>query len=86
MYLEITPQLLHTKHSICIRYVQWWTNVEDFGPTLYKCYKDVLCLMGSPVYIVVYRRLFVVQTTEFEGEISIQLSRLSYVLIQIEHI
>ena len=24
--------------------MQCWTNVEDVGPTLYKCYTNVLCL------------------------------------------
>ena len=27
-------------------FIQCWTNVEDVGPTLYKCYTDVLCLLG----------------------------------------
>ena len=26
-------------------FVQCWTNVEDVWPTLYKCYKNVLCLL-----------------------------------------
>ena len=26
---------------------QCWTNVEDGGPTLYKCNKNVLCLLGK---------------------------------------
>ena len=26
---------------ICITFVQRWTNVEDAGPTLYKCYTNV---------------------------------------------
>ena len=25
---------------------QCWSNVEDVGPTLYKCYTNVLCLLG----------------------------------------
>ena len=35
--------------SICITFIQCWTNVEDVGPTLYKCYTNVLCLLGSSV-------------------------------------
>ena len=35
-----------TQH-ICITFIQCWTNVEDVGPTLYKCYTKVLCLLGS---------------------------------------
>ena len=27
-------------------FIQSWTNVEDVGPTLYKCYTIVLCLLG----------------------------------------
>ena len=26
--------------------MQCWTNVENVGPTLYKCYTNVLCLLG----------------------------------------
>ena len=33
---------------ICITFVQCRTNVEDAGPTLYKCYTYVLCLVGDP--------------------------------------
>ena len=34
--------------NICITFMQCWTNVEDVGPTLYKCYTSVFCLLGSP--------------------------------------
>ena len=27
--------------NICITFIQCWTNVEDVGPTLYKCYTNV---------------------------------------------
>ena len=33
------------KPKICMTFVQCWTNVEDVGPTLYKCYANVLCLL-----------------------------------------
>ena len=41
--------MLHTQQAqnICITFVQGWTNVFDVGPTLYKCYTDVSCLLGS---------------------------------------
>ena len=26
-------------------FIQCWTNVEDVGPTLHKCYTNVLCLL-----------------------------------------
>ena len=32
--------------KICITFVQCWTNVEDVGPTLYKCYTNVLYFLG----------------------------------------
>ena len=32
--------------NICITFVQRRPNVFDAGPTLYKCYKNVLCLLG----------------------------------------
>ena len=32
--------------NICITFIQCWANVEDVGPTLYKCYADVSCLLG----------------------------------------
>ena len=33
--------------NICMTFVQRWTNVEDVGPTFYKCYTNVLCLLGD---------------------------------------
>ena len=32
--------------NICITLVQRRTNVFDAGQTLYKCYTNVLCLLG----------------------------------------
>ena len=32
--------------NICITFKQCWINVEDVGPTLYKCFTNVLCLLG----------------------------------------
>ena len=40
LYVHTSQQTL----NIGITFVQWWTNVEDVGPTLYKCYTNVLCL------------------------------------------
>ena len=31
---------------MCITFIQCWTNVFDVGPALYKCYTNVLCLLG----------------------------------------
>ena len=38
----------HTQQTqnICITFKQCWANVEDVGPTLYKLYANVLCLLG----------------------------------------
>ena len=36
---------LPSRH-ICITFIQCWPNVEDVGPTLYKCYTNVLCSLG----------------------------------------
>ena len=45
---EGTPHSAQTSwQNVCITFVQCWTNVEDVGPTLYKCYTNVLCLLGS---------------------------------------
>ena len=36
---------VNTKHLY--DFMQCWTNVENVGPTLYKCYTNVLCLLGA---------------------------------------
>ena len=36
--------------NIWIMFVQRWTSVEDVGPTLYKCYVNVLCLLHGCIY------------------------------------
>ena len=35
--------------NICITFVQRRPNVFDVGPTLYKCYTNVLCLLAGDV-------------------------------------
>ena len=32
--------------NICMTFIQRWTNVEDVGPALDKCYTNVLCFLG----------------------------------------
>ena len=39
--------------NMCITFVQLWPNVLDVGPTLYKCYTNVLCLLWSHCFILV---------------------------------
>ena len=34
----------------CITFIQRRPNVFDAGPTLYKCYTNVLCLLGSHLF------------------------------------
>ena len=36
--------------NICITFIQCRTNVEDVGKALYKCYANVLCLLGMCMY------------------------------------
>ena len=33
--------------NICSTLVQCWIKVEDVGPTLYKCYTNVLCFTSG---------------------------------------
>ena len=45
---KATPAISTSSQSarnICITFVQCWTNVEDVGPALHKCYTNVLCLL-----------------------------------------
>ena len=37
----------HFAQNICITFIQRRPNVFDAGPTLYKCYANVLCLLAS---------------------------------------
>ena len=32
--------------NICITFIQCWPNIEDVGPALFKCYTNMLCLLG----------------------------------------
>ena len=46
-FLSCPPRHIPSKQkNICITYVQCRPNVSDVGPTLYTCYKYVLCLLG----------------------------------------
>ena len=38
--------MLYRCFVFTLTFIQCRTNVEDVGPTLYKCYTDVLCLPG----------------------------------------
>ena len=45
VFTVLTQQTL----NICITFVQRRPNVFDVGPTLFKCYTTVLCLLGRYV-------------------------------------
>ena len=48
--LAILVKLSQQTRNICITFLPCWTNVEDdedVGPTLYKCYTIVLCLLDN---------------------------------------
>ena len=49
----IVTLYIQQTQNICITFVHCWTNVEDVA--LYKCYTNVLCLLGiqvSTMYIM----------------------------------
>ena len=43
--------------NICITFIQRRPNVFDVGPTLYKCYTNVLCLLGTELQISIAQLL-----------------------------
>ena len=43
----VSPTLTQQTQNICITSVQRRPNIFDVGPTLYKCYTNSLCLLGS---------------------------------------
>ena len=49
---RLTPRvyrhLVNTTHLY--DFIQCWTNAEHVGPTLYKCYTNVLCLLGRRTF------------------------------------
>ena len=38
--------------NMCITFIQCWTNFEDFGPTLYEYYTNVLYVLGGHVFYI----------------------------------
>ena len=50
------PTPVNTKHlyNICTML----DNVEDVGPTLYKCYTTVLCLLGRDTRFICIKHIF----------------------------
>ena len=54
--------LTQQTQNIYITFVQYKTTVEDVELTLYECYKNVLCLLGTTffVYICIIEMLFTI--------------------------
>ena len=44
--------LTQQTQNICITFIQFVANVEEVGPTLYKCVRNVLCLLGTNSVLV----------------------------------
>ena len=42
----MTKQRDSKTQNICKTFIQCWTNVENVGPSLYKCYTNILRLLG----------------------------------------
>ena len=60
--LRLTRVLtVHGNNPGCITFIQCRTNVEDVGPTLYKCYTNVLCSLGAS--ILSYNRKGIIRCT-----------------------
>ena len=43
--VDVTEKSTQKTQNNCMIFIQCWTNVEDVGPTLYKCYTHVLSLL-----------------------------------------
>ena len=53
MHNRIIPAMITQQtQNICILFIQDRPNVFDVGPTLYKCYTNVLCLLGSEDWLI----------------------------------
>ena len=66
---------------ICITFLQRRPNVFDVGPTLYKCYTNVLCLLGRAVFIFfVY-----LSNKQIKLKMSTKFATLANVFIKIVH-
>ena len=52
--------------NICITFVQRRANVEDVGSTLYKCYINVLYLLGSAWLQLHMQMVFIISRTLYK--------------------
>ena len=46
-FLHLPCLLTHVTQHIYITFVQCWSSIEDVGPVLCNCYRNVLCLPGT---------------------------------------
>ena len=46
MHEQVSVVYSQRTQNMCIIFIQRWPNVFDVGPTLNKCYTNVLCLLG----------------------------------------
>ena len=77
------------KQNICIKFIQCWANVEDVGPTLYKCYTNVMCDPGGvtwqikrPVSVVPVKVIFTNTMMSYVNVIDISLCYHGYVVLR----
>ena len=49
LYFELYEYYTQQTLNICITFVQRRPNVFDVGPTWYKCYRHIRCLLGRPI-------------------------------------
>ena len=52
MPVEYFEHISQQTQNICITFIQRRPNVFDVGPTLYKCYTNLLCLLGCSEQIL----------------------------------
>ena len=50
--VELFDSLSTYPVNICITFMQCWANVDNAGPTLYKCYTNVLCQLDTAIHLL----------------------------------
>ena len=64
--------------NICITFIQRRPNVFDVGPALYKCYTNVLCLLG----LLTQQKPMLIECWATFGDNSLNIKQFSFVLKQ----
>ena len=59
-FVRTMPDSSQQTQNICVTFIQCWTNVEDVGSTLYKCYTNVffVCWVANQLLIKATNRIF----------------------------